>query len=179
MVFKQYKQAEGIRQSLRLLLLQKPPPFAQGRLARSKAFLLMGKRDRLQWMRCAVSRKQHLIRHLSVIHSAALRYRGRSRASRAYHASPPKGGSLFLVRAHLHTTVRQRYVRLQTKTSREETVSRKVFICLFPANRNRYSRSAFISSAFADGFTVISTHAGKNPLLIAFLTDRIFDHAEQ
>ena len=44
---------------------------------------------------------------------------------------------------------------------------------------DEYPRSEFISSAFADGLTVISTHAGKKPLLMAFLTDRIFDHAEQ
>ena len=29
------------------------------------------------------------------------------------------------------------------------------------------------------GFTVSSTHAGMNPHLTAFLTERIFDHAEQ
>lgn len=29
------------------------------------------------------------------------------------------------------------------------------------------------------GFTVSSTHAGMNPHFTAFLTERIFDHAEQ
>ena len=37
----------------------------------------------------------------------------------------------------------------------------------------------FIASTIAAGFTVISTHAGIKPLLTAFLTERIFDHAVQ
>jgi hypothetical protein len=37
----------------------------------------------------------------------------------------------------------------------------------------------FISSTTEAGLTVISTHEGINPLFTAFLTDRIFDQAEQ
>ena len=43
MVFILCDRTEGIRQSLRLLLSQKPPPFAQGRLAQSKSLPLEGK----------------------------------------------------------------------------------------------------------------------------------------
>lgn len=31
----------------------------------------------------------------------------------------------------------------------------------------------------SDGFTVISAHAGLNPLFIAFPADLMFDHAQQ
>ena len=37
----------------------------------------------------------------------------------------------------------------------------------------------FILSTICDGLAVISTHAGMNPLFTAFLTDLIFDQAEQ
>ena len=37
----------------------------------------------------------------------------------------------------------------------------------------------FNSSTISAGFAVISTHAGIKPLLTAFLTERIFDQAEQ
>lgn len=37
----------------------------------------------------------------------------------------------------------------------------------------------FICSITSSGFTVISTQDGEKPLLIAFFTERIFDHAQQ
>ena len=37
----------------------------------------------------------------------------------------------------------------------------------------------FISSTVEADFTVNSTHAGRNPLFIAFLADFRFDHAQQ
>jgi len=40
-------------------------------------------------------------------------------------------------------------------------------------------RDKFISSIKLAGFAVISTHAGTNPLLIAFRIDLILDQAEQ
>lgn len=49
-------------------------------------------------------------------------------------------------------------------------------LLLFPTITCYY---LIISSTFAVGFTVISIHAGKNPLFMAFLIDLILDQAEQ